>query len=77
MWAEQGIRWLFINIVPTDIDALVPPLHEFEDPLSVNVGILGTDECHTAASASSLMVKRRLSSVLFKVGKKWKSLGAR
>jgi hypothetical protein len=45
MWAEQGIRWLFFNIVPTDIDAFVPPLHELEEPLLVEVGVLGTNKC--------------------------------
>jgi hypothetical protein len=73
MWAERGISWLFFNIVPTDIDAFVPPLQELEELLLVKVGVLG----HTAASSSSLVVKRRPSSVLFEVGKKWKSLGVR
>jgi hypothetical protein len=33
MWAEQGISWLFFNIVPTDTDAFVLPLHELEKPV--------------------------------------------
>jgi hypothetical protein len=41
MWAERGISWLFLNIVPTDIDAFVPPLHDLEEPLLVKVGVLG------------------------------------
>jgi hypothetical protein len=44
-WAEQGISRLFFNTVPTNIDAVVPPLHELEEPLLVKVGVLGTDKC--------------------------------
>jgi hypothetical protein len=58
MWAEGDISRLFFNIVPTDTDAFVQPLHELEEPLLVKVGVL--------------VVKRRPSSVLIKVGKKWK-----
>jgi hypothetical protein len=43
MWAVQG-SWLFLNIVPTDIDAFAPPLHKLEEPLLVKVGVLGTDK---------------------------------
>jgi hypothetical protein len=63
------INRLFFNEVATDIDAFVTPLHEVEEPLLVKVGVLG--------STCSLVVKWFLSSVLFKEGKKWKSLGAR
>jgi hypothetical protein len=42
---ERGISRVFFNIVPTDIDAFVPPLHELEEPLVVKVSVLGTDEC--------------------------------
>jgi hypothetical protein len=35
MWAERGISRLFFNIVPTGIDAFVPPLHELEALLLV------------------------------------------
>jgi hypothetical protein len=45
MWAERGISWLFFNIVSTDIDAFVPPLHELEEPLLVKVGVLGLYGC--------------------------------
>jgi hypothetical protein len=41
MWSEWGISRLFFNIVPTNIDALVPLLHEIEEPLLVKVGVLG------------------------------------
>jgi hypothetical protein len=44
MWEERGISRLFLNIVPTDIDAFVSPLHKLEDPLLVKVGVLGADE---------------------------------
>jgi hypothetical protein len=44
MWAERGISRLFFNIVPTDADAFVPPLHELEEPLLLKVGALGTDK---------------------------------
>jgi hypothetical protein len=40
IWEERGISRLFFNIVPTDIDTLVPPLHELENPLLVKVGVL-------------------------------------
>jgi hypothetical protein len=40
MRAERDISRLFFNIVPTDIDAFVPPLHEPEEPLLVKVGVL-------------------------------------
>jgi hypothetical protein len=45
MWAERGISRIFLNIVPTDIDAFVPPLHELEEPLLVKVGVLGPYGC--------------------------------
>jgi hypothetical protein len=45
MWVERGISGLFFNIVPNDIDASVPPLHELEEPLLVKVGVLGMDHC--------------------------------
>jgi hypothetical protein len=45
MWAEWGISRQFFNIVPTNIDAFVPLLHELEEPLFVKVGVLGLDEC--------------------------------
>jgi hypothetical protein len=45
MWAERGISRLFFNIVPTDIDAFVPPLHELEEPLLVKVCVLGPYGC--------------------------------
>jgi hypothetical protein len=61
MWTERGISRLFLNIVPTDIDAFVPPLHELEEPLLVKVGVLGPCGYFN----------------VFEVGKKWKSLGAR
>jgi hypothetical protein len=73
MWAERGISRLFFNIVPTDIDAFVPPYHELQEPLLGKVGVLN----RTIASASSLVVKRRTLNVLFKVGMNWKSLGVR
>jgi hypothetical protein len=41
MWAERSISRLFFNIVPTDTDAFVPPVHELEEPLLVKVGVLG------------------------------------
>jgi hypothetical protein len=44
MWAERGISRLFFNIVPTDINAFVPPLHELEESLLAKVGVLGTDD---------------------------------
>jgi hypothetical protein len=44
MWTEQGSSPLFFNIVPTDIDIFVPPLHDLEEPLLVNVGVLCTDK---------------------------------
>jgi hypothetical protein len=77
IWAEWGISWLFFNIVPTNIDAFVPLLHELEEHLLVKVVSWVRTNVRTAASASSLVVKRRPSSVLFKVGRKWKLLGAR
>jgi hypothetical protein len=45
MWVQRGISWLFFNIVPTNIDAFAPPLHELEEPLLVKVSVLCTDEC--------------------------------
>jgi hypothetical protein len=45
MWAERGISQLLFNIVPIDIDAFVPPLHELEEPPLVKVGVLGMNEC--------------------------------
>jgi hypothetical protein len=45
MWAEQSISRLFFNIVPTDIDAFVPLLHELEEPLLLKVGVLGPYVC--------------------------------
>jgi hypothetical protein len=45
MWAERGISRLFFNIVPTDINAFVPPLHELEEPLLVKVAVLGPYGC--------------------------------
>jgi hypothetical protein len=39
MWAERGISWLFFNIVPINIDAFVPPLHELEESLLVKVSV--------------------------------------
>jgi hypothetical protein len=79
MWVERGISQLFLNIVPTDIHAFVPPLHELQEPLLVKVGVLGPYGCFIVfiSGASSLVVKWHPSSVLFKVGKKWKLLGAR
>jgi hypothetical protein len=50
MWLEQGISQLFFNIVPTDIDALVPSLQELEEPLSVKVGVLGPYGCFNVFS---------------------------
>jgi hypothetical protein len=47
MWAQRGISRLFFNIVPTDADAFVPPLHELEEPLLVKVGVLGPYGCFT------------------------------
>jgi hypothetical protein len=70
---ERGFSRLFFNVLPTDIEAFVLPLHELEEALLVKVGAW----VRTATSASSLVVKRRPSSVLLKLGKKWKSLGAR
>jgi hypothetical protein len=37
MWVEQVISRLFYKIVPTEIDAFVPLLHELEQPLLVRV----------------------------------------
>jgi hypothetical protein len=45
MWVEWGINRLIFNIVPTDIDAFVPPIQELEDPLLVKVSVLGMDKC--------------------------------
>jgi hypothetical protein len=45
MWVERGISLLFFNIVSTDIDAFVPPLHELEEPLLVKVCVLGPYGC--------------------------------
>jgi hypothetical protein len=45
MWAERDISRLFFNIVPTDPDAFVPPLHELERSLLVKVGVLGPYGC--------------------------------
>jgi hypothetical protein len=45
MWAERGISWQFFNIVPTDIDIFVPPLHELVEPLLVKVSVLGPYGC--------------------------------
>jgi hypothetical protein len=45
MWAERDISRLFFNIVPTDINAFVPPLHEFEENLLIKVGVLGPYGC--------------------------------
>jgi hypothetical protein len=45
MWAERDISLPFFNIVPTDSDAFVPPLHELGEPLLVNVGVLGPYGC--------------------------------
>jgi hypothetical protein len=45
MWVECGISQLFFNIVPTDIDAFIPLLHELEEPLLVKVGVLGLYGC--------------------------------
>jgi hypothetical protein len=42
---EWGISRLFFNIVPTDIDAFVPLLHELEKPLLAKVGVLGPYSC--------------------------------
>jgi hypothetical protein len=42
---DVGGTGLFFNIVPTDIDAFVPPLHELEEPLLVKVGVLGPYGC--------------------------------
>jgi hypothetical protein len=44
MWAERGISRLFFNIVPTDTDAFVPPLHELEESLLVKVDVPRTNE---------------------------------
>jgi hypothetical protein len=55
MWAERDISRLFFNIVPTDTDTFVPPLHELEEPLLVKV----VSWVRTAASTSSLVVKLR------------------
>jgi hypothetical protein len=40
-----GISRLFFNIVLIDTDAFVPPLHEHEEPLLVEVGVLGPYDC--------------------------------
>jgi hypothetical protein len=45
MWAGRGISRLSFNIVPTDTDAFVPPLHELEELLLVKVGVLGLYGC--------------------------------
>jgi hypothetical protein len=45
MWAERGISPLFFNIVPTDIDVFVSPLHELQEPLLVKFGVLGPYGC--------------------------------
>jgi hypothetical protein len=45
MWAERGISGIFFHIVPTDIDASVPPLHELEESLLVKVGVLSPYGC--------------------------------
>jgi hypothetical protein len=45
MWAERGISRLFFNIVPTDIDVFVSPLHEPEEPLLVKVSVLAPYGC--------------------------------
>jgi hypothetical protein len=45
MWADWGIYRPFFNIVPTDIDAFVPPLHVLEEPLLVKVGVMGPYDC--------------------------------
>jgi hypothetical protein len=73
MWVERGISRLFFNIVPTDTDPFVPPLHELEEPLLVKVGVLGPYGCFNVFIGGETAPL----SVLFKVGKKWKSLDAR
>jgi hypothetical protein len=55
MRAERVISWLLLNIVPTDIDAFVPPLYELEEPLLIKVGLW----VRTNALTSSLVVKRQ------------------
>jgi hypothetical protein len=45
MWSERGISRLFLNIVATDVDPFIPPLHELEEPLLVKVGALGPYGC--------------------------------
>jgi hypothetical protein len=40
-----GHTRLLLIIVPTDINAFVPPLHELEGPLLVKVGVLGPYGC--------------------------------
>jgi hypothetical protein len=45
IWANRGISLLFFNIISTDIDAFIPPLHELENPLLVKVGVLGPYGC--------------------------------
>jgi hypothetical protein len=77
MWAERGISRLFFKIVPTDIDAFVPPLHEVEQPLLVKVAVLDTDEYPYGCFSVFIGGERRPSSVLFNVGENCKSLGAR
>jgi hypothetical protein len=72
-WAEQDISQLFFNIVPTDIDAFVPLLHELEEPLLVKVDVLGLYGCFIVFIGGETCP----SCFLFNVGKKLKSLGAR
>jgi hypothetical protein len=45
MWAERDFSRPFFNIVPTDTDTFVPPLHEFEEPPLVKVGVLSLYGC--------------------------------
>jgi hypothetical protein len=77
MWAEWGISQLFFNIVHTNTDAFVPPLHKLEEPFLVKVGVLGTDKCPYGCFTVLIGGETAPLSVLYKVGKKWKSLDAR
>jgi hypothetical protein len=73
MWAERGISRLFFNIVPTDTDSFVPPLHELEEILLLKDGALGPyGRFNVFIGGETAPIECPLQS-----RKKWKSLGAR
>lgn len=70
---------LFFNVVPTDVDAFVVPLHEVEELLFVKLRVLVTDElanggfnfciaCETLPSQRLLQSKEELEIAERQVG---------